>query len=205
MFVTKLLRTKKGNCHSLPYLFKILAESLGAEAYLALAPNHIYIKHKDSQGNWLNVELTNASFPRDVWIMSNCGVTMEAIKNEVYMDPLTDEESVALAFFDLALAYERQFGLDDYVLRCCATLTEYYPRCIMAYVIKSGVLLKYREDLLRASGNARTPEVLALEQQMNALYRQIDDFGYKQESKIDYEKWQKDVEIEKQKQAHAKQ
>lgn len=62
-FVTKLLRTKQGNCHSLPYLYKILAESMGVEAYLAMAPNHVYIKHKDNEGNWVNVELTNASFP----------------------------------------------------------------------------------------------------------------------------------------------
>jgi hypothetical protein len=26
MFVTKLLKTRKGNCHSLPYLYKILAD-----------------------------------------------------------------------------------------------------------------------------------------------------------------------------------
>ncbi|SFF54223.1 hypothetical protein [Thermoflexibacter ruber] len=45
MFVTKLLATRKGNCHSLPYLYKILCEELGVSANLALAPNHIYIKH----------------------------------------------------------------------------------------------------------------------------------------------------------------
>ena len=46
MFVSKLLYTRKGNCHSLPYLYKILAEEIGVDAHLALAPNHIYIKHK---------------------------------------------------------------------------------------------------------------------------------------------------------------
>jgi len=45
MFVTKLLATNKGNCHSLPYLYKILAEELGETAHLALAPNHIYISN----------------------------------------------------------------------------------------------------------------------------------------------------------------
>jgi hypothetical protein len=44
MFVTKLLATHSGNCHSLPFLYKILCEELGAKAYLAMAPNHIYIK-----------------------------------------------------------------------------------------------------------------------------------------------------------------
>ncbi len=39
MFVTKLLATKQGNCHSLPYLYKILADELGIKSHLALAPN----------------------------------------------------------------------------------------------------------------------------------------------------------------------
>src|SRR5579859_105906 len=46
MFVTKLLATHKGNCHSLPYLYKILADELGATCWLALSPNHIYIENR---------------------------------------------------------------------------------------------------------------------------------------------------------------
>ncbi len=45
LFVSKLLATKKGNCNSMPYLYKILTEEIGADANLALAPNHVYIKH----------------------------------------------------------------------------------------------------------------------------------------------------------------
>lgn len=50
MFTTKLMKTKSGNCHSLPYYYKILCEEIGASAHLALAPNHIYIKHVDENG-----------------------------------------------------------------------------------------------------------------------------------------------------------
>ncbi|MCB6089733.1 hypothetical protein LIT77_13560, partial [Flavobacterium psychrophilum] len=44
MFVTKLLKTGTGQCHSLPLLYLTLAEEIGATAYLALAPKHSYIK-----------------------------------------------------------------------------------------------------------------------------------------------------------------
>src|SRR6185312_10403367 len=57
-FVTKLLRTGKGNCNSLPELYKILAEEIDATAYLALAPLHCYIKHQDENGKWVNLEMT---------------------------------------------------------------------------------------------------------------------------------------------------
>ena len=46
MFVTKLLASHKGNCHSLPYLYKILADELGASCWITLAPNHAYISNR---------------------------------------------------------------------------------------------------------------------------------------------------------------
>jgi len=88
MFVTKLVREHKGNCHSLPYYYKILCEEIGASASLALAPNHMYIKHQDEKGQWTNVELTNGGFPRDQWIIKEMAITVEAIKNNTYMAPL---------------------------------------------------------------------------------------------------------------------
>ena len=65
MFVTKLLMAHKGNCHSLPYLYKILCEEFGTKAYLAYAPNHIYIKQHSKAFGWYNTELTSGMFPID--------------------------------------------------------------------------------------------------------------------------------------------
>ncbi|ELM3645245.1 hypothetical protein RYR26_002522, partial [Flavobacterium psychrophilum] len=62
MFVTKLLKTGKGQCHSLPLLYLTLAEEIGATAYLALAPKHSYIKFQDENKKWYNIELTNGMF-----------------------------------------------------------------------------------------------------------------------------------------------
>jgi hypothetical protein len=38
MFVTKLLVAQSGNCHSLPSLYKILADELGVKAYSLITP-----------------------------------------------------------------------------------------------------------------------------------------------------------------------
>jgi hypothetical protein len=45
--VSRLLKTQKGNCRSLPYLYKILANEVNVEAFIALAPMHVYVKHRD--------------------------------------------------------------------------------------------------------------------------------------------------------------
>lgn len=58
MFVTKLMTTHGGNCHSLPFLYKMLAEELGTKAYLSFLPGHIYINQYSRKTSWYNTELT---------------------------------------------------------------------------------------------------------------------------------------------------
>lgn len=200
MFVTKLLNTKTGNCHSLPFLYKILAEETKAGAYLALGPNHLYIKHKDDKGLWVNVELTNNSFPRDGWIISSLSITTDAIKKEVYMEPLTLKESVVLCLYDLVLQYRFQFGYDDFTLKTCDTIIKYFPQCIYAYMIKSEILDERRKELMTANKNQRNGKIIQLETDITKLYSQIDSMGYRDMPKEQYERWVKQAEEERKKQ-----
>jgi hypothetical protein len=200
MFVTKLLNTKTGNCHSLPFLYKILAEETKAGAYLALGPNHLYIKHKDDKGLWVNVELTNNSFPRDGWIISSLSITTDAIKNEVYMEPLTLKESVILCLYDLVLQYRFQFGHDDFTLKTCNTVIKHFPQCIYAYMIKSEILDERRKRLMTANKNQRNGEIIKLETDITKLYDKIDSMGYRDMPKEQYERWAKEAEEERKKQ-----
>ncbi|EOG6908219.1 transglutaminase family protein, partial [Flavobacterium psychrophilum] len=109
LFVSKLLETRKGNCHSLPYLYKILCEELGVDANLALAPNHVYIKHRNIKEGWYNTELTSGIFPIDAWIMASGFVHIDAISNGVYMKALNNRESIAVVMIDLADNYNVKF------------------------------------------------------------------------------------------------
>jgi hypothetical protein len=150
MFVTKLMSSKKGNCHSLPIFFKILSEEMGVEAFLSEAPSHLYIKHKDEEGKWVNIELTNGGFSSDAWIISSMGISAEAIKSGIYMSPLTLKESVANCLYDLAMGYKEKYGYDKTVEMICDKVIEYYPSCIMAYMLKSDNLVKKRKELLNS-------------------------------------------------------
>ena len=200
MFVTKLLNTKTGNCHSLPYLYKILAEETKAEAFLALGPNHLYIKHKDDKGQWVNVELTNGTFPRDGWIISSLSITTEAIKAGTYMEALSLNESIALCLYDLALGYQFLFGHDDFGMLCCDTLLNYFPKCIYGYMVKSEILTEKRKSLLLANNNQRNSEISEIEKIIIGIYEHIDTMGYKDMPKEQYEQWVKDAENERLKQ-----
>ncbi|UOY04869.1 hypothetical protein L0P88_12995 [Muricauda sp. SCSIO 64092] len=92
MFVHKLLLTGKGQCSSLPKLYLILAEEIGAKAHLALSPNHSYIKFPDDAGHWHNIELTNNMLTTDAFILNSGFVKSAAIQNRIFMHPLDERE-----------------------------------------------------------------------------------------------------------------
>ena len=149
LFVSKLLETRKGNCHSLPYLYKILAEELDVEANLALAPNHIYIKHRSIKDGWYNTELTSGIFPIDAWIMASGFVHIDAISNGVYMKALNNKESIALVLIDLADNYNAKFPYNDgtFILKCCETAIKAYPNFATALILRAETHYKQIEKI----------------------------------------------------------
>ena len=148
MFVSKLLATRSGNCHSLPYLYKILAEEMDVPAHLALAPNHVYIKLRNEESGWYNTELTSGQFPIDAWLMASGYVHMDAIHNSIYMDTLSTRQSLALTLVDLAKGYQRKTQNTDpeFVLQITEKALEYDPTSINALLLKAELL---KEELQR--------------------------------------------------------
>jgi len=98
MFVSTLMQTKKGNCHSLPYLYKMIMDELGQPVYLSLAPNHIYIKAQNKRVGWYNIELTCGDFPTDAWLMASGYIDTDAFRNGIYMDTLSQNNQFHFAW-----------------------------------------------------------------------------------------------------------
>lgn len=176
MFVTKLLQQGNGNCHSLPYLYKILADEIGASAWLALAPNHIYIKNRCKKIGWYNTELTSGQFPTDAWIKASGYISLDAIRGGIYMDTLGPAQAVALCVYDLAKGYEKQTGNydDGFILNCCDLVLKYYPHHINAVILKAETLKKQFEALAKA----RDEKAKALFDEMEGWYVKAALLGY---------------------------
>jgi regulator of sirC expression with transglutaminase-like and TPR domain len=58
------LRTKKGNCVSMPALYVLLGQKLGLDITFALAPSHVLAKFRDETGRWINVEAVSGGHPK---------------------------------------------------------------------------------------------------------------------------------------------
>ncbi len=203
MFVSKVMKTKTGNCHGLPYYYKILSNELKAESFLAMAPNHMYIKHIDEKGKWVNIELTNGHLSSDAWMISSMGISAEAIKKGIYMDALSEKQSIALCLWDLAEGYQKENGYDDFVLKCCNTVIKYYPTCITAILSKRNCIQfmgkKLQADAKKKGIKKDTPEMMATFKEFKALEKQIEQLGYREMPQDLYEDWIKSVKEDKNK------
>ena len=195
MFVSKLLDTNKGNCHSLPYLYKILADELDAKAYLSMAPNHTYIKIRSQNPKigWYNTELTNATFPIDAWIKSSGYVHLDAIRNGLYMDTLSTKQEIAVCLIDLAKGYERHFNDTRFLMQCADTALAYYPNYANALLLKAETMKKDFE------ANPSHPNARSLFSEMEKLYFKIFQLGYRTMPKEMYISWLTDLKEHKEK------
>lgn len=207
MFVSKLLLTGKGNCHSLPFLYKILAEEYNIPAYLALAPNHIYIKLFNQKNGWYNTELTSGSFPLDAWIMASGYIYLEAIQNGLYMDTLSNKQTIAFCMLDLAQGYEHKFGLAEpnYIFQCTDTALKYYPNSITAMLIKAETQKHLIERQMKAR-NVKSPndlftdiKVKQMFADMEQTYAKMYTLGYRRMPDEMYLQWMNMLQKEREK------
>jgi hypothetical protein len=206
-FITKLLTSGTGNCHSMPYLYKILCDEFDVPCHLALAPNHVYIKHRAEKGGWFNTELTSASFPIDAWLMASGYISLQAVQNGTYLDTLSEKESIALCVLDLAQGYNHKYPDSDgtFVIECCELALKHFPDYVNAILLKAETRLKQLQTMQKEMKYAYLKEVTALPDgkakwdEMNSLYMQLYKLGYRQMPEQMYVEWLTSLKTEKEK------
>ena len=196
-FVTKLLATHEGNCHSLAYLYKILADEVGAKCWLALAPGHIYIKNYSEKIGWYNTELTSGTFPTDAWVMVSGYVNPQAIKSGMYMDTLSNRQAIALCVLDLAKGYEFQTHnyYDGFILKCCDLVLQYHPVNPMALLLKAETLKK----IFIKEQKDKYPKPTTTFTLMQEAYAALAKLGYREMPEEMYKQWLREMTEEKDK------
>jgi hypothetical protein len=205
-FVTKLISGGKGQCHSMPLMYLILAEEIGVEAWHSYSPSHTYIKVDDGKGNMLNYETTNGYYTTDVFVQSSGYVKAEAVRSGIYMDTMSRKEVVAACLADMAKGYAIKYGFDNFVINCIEKSLEYSPNNVYALQLKSDYqtyLFFYVIDQLGRPPVERLPEfpkAYELFLKMHDVYGQIDGLGFEEMPQDAYERWLKSFDAEKERQ-----
>lgn len=91
------IKTRLGNCVSMPMLFLIVAERLGLNVRFATAPLHVLVQYAMPNGHIVNIEATSGGFfQHTAWYRKNLPMTDRAIASGIYMRPLSKAEGIAL-------------------------------------------------------------------------------------------------------------
>ncbi len=186
--VTNLLTSqdRKGNCYAQTALFKVLSERLNTDAQIAVAPQHVFIQHKDKRGDIYNIELVSRAFPDDGTLQTLTYTTKVALMSGISMRALNLKESVTLSLIYLAKGYEQKFGnkADDFLLLCANLALKHDPLNLSAMLLKSQVyettLYEYAQvnsinDWKSLQSNANTSEVFYKQE---ATLKQMHKLGY---------------------------
>ena len=206
MFISKLLATGKGQCHSMPLLYLAIAEQLGAKANLSLAPAHSFIRFSDDDGSMYNYETTNGSVVSDNWMLQSGYINTTAIKNKIYLDTLSQKQLLAYCMLDLAMGYQHDYGYDGFTEVALKYALQLDPNGIIENIMLSNVWEQKIQKAIRYYGIQnkdqfeQNPITKTLQHKLFQQYDIIDNLGHQDMPKEAYTAWLQSVNAEKEKQ-----
>lgn len=202
--INSYLNSRKGNCISMPFLFIVLGQKLGLDVVASTAPLHVFVKYTDdATGITYNLETTSGGNPtRDSWVRQGFPMTDMAVRNGIYLQKLTNKETVAVMANALLQHYfeKKQFGQ---LIATADLILSYYPKAVSAIIYKASTY----NELLKVEGlwRYRTPrEVPPAEREkfkylisrVNGYHNQAIRMGWHQPSEAENENYLKKVEQE---------
>lgn len=122
------IKSRKGNCVSMPFLFIVLGDQLGLDVTASVTPLHVLVKFTDSDEKTYNLEATSgAGFSRDSWYRKQTPMTDQAIENGVYLKRLNRKETIAVMITTYA---EYLFQKKEYkkAVAVSSLSLKYYPQ-----------------------------------------------------------------------------
>lgn len=144
------LRTRKGNCISMPFLFIFLGHRLGLDLMASSAPAHVFVQWRDTDGKLYNLETTSgAGFARDAWMRQQFTMTDDSLQSGLYMRPLSKKETVAL-LAETLLQFYKQEGRHSHMQALAALLLQHSPKNVVAMLhVREGLRETWLREFVR--------------------------------------------------------
>lgn len=206
MFTSKMMMAGKGQCHSMPLLYLMIAEQLGAKAWLSLAPQHSFIQFKDANGNLVNFETTNGNLVSNNWLLQSGFINANALREKTYLDTLSQRKLYAQCLSDLLLGYINKFGYDELSDHIRRKILQVDSTNMTALIVDANLKTHISMQKITAAGKPKEgdlpkfPDAYKAYLDMVAAYEKVDGRGYQDMPKEAYQAWLKTIDKEKKKQ-----
>jgi regulator of sirC expression with transglutaminase-like and TPR domain len=139
------LATRKGNCVSMPILVAILGQKLGLEVTLSTAPEHIFAKFRNDQGQWVNIEATSFGYKTDTSYRQDMRISQKAMTSGIYLGTLTKRESVTVMLGTLMEFWGKQ-GINDSRILLADKMLQVYPKNVSVMLQKGNAYFQISKE-----------------------------------------------------------
>lgn len=195
------LRTRQGNCVSMPILVLALGQRMGLDMTLAVAPEHVLVKFR-SGSTWHNVEATSSGLKSDESYRSDTGISDLAMKNGIYLRPLSARESVAV-LGEVVLEHYRNSGDQEARLLVADKLLSYDPKNVQIMLHKGNAYFRMmKEEFFDRGYTTAAPRHLALryrhlQSENIRWFERAEALGWREPSAEDNQRYLDSVNLKK--------
>jgi len=148
--------------------------------------------------------MTQGKYLTDNLFLTTGYIKAPALKNRVYLNALTDQQTVAQCLVDLSHGYIFKFGYDDFVEQCSQTALHFFPHDLSALMMLFNarqVQMDRRCVALGVDSMERLrqhKELVALHEEQSATIGRIESLGHVAMPQKEYETWLHSLNAEKQ-------
>ncbi|HYC74668.1 transglutaminase family protein [Brevundimonas sp.] len=168
--LSSYLETRRGNCVSMPTLFLILADRLELDVALSVAPLHVFVRYRPTEGLPVNLETTSGALPaREAWYREKLPMTDLAVATGAYLRSLPRKEGVALMATTVMESLTDQARYQD-AINVAEVILEAHPLDVQTMVHQGSVY----GELLRTEFYTPYPTPDLIPPNLRARYRALD-------------------------------
>ena len=196
------LKTRTGNCVSMPMLVLALGERLNLDMSIATAPLHLFVQLKN-EGQFYNFEATAGGLKAGSSYVKEFGITQEALKNGIYLKGLNKKQTVVVMMTELTKYYsERSQNNSDFdkALELTSLMLEHDPKNISAMIIRGNTWRNVLHRDLKAFEAKKMRMTPQAKQHFDALlsrnlqwYEKAESLGWREPTKDYNERYLKMV------------
>jgi len=190
--MTNYLKNRSGNCITMPFLFILLADRVGLDVTASTAPLHVFVKFTDdATGTTFNVEATSGGNPaKDSWYAKNLPMTDIALKNGVYMQSLTRQETIVV-MATVVVEHHLQKQQYNKAIEMVELLLSHYPKYAYLYT-KIGTAY---HGILKDNFYQRYPTPKDIPQQERQVYQFLSEQNHMAFDKAEALGWRPEGQV----------
>lgn len=201
------LVTRKGQCVVMPTFVALLGQKLGLPMTMTTVPYHLVVKYGDEeQGSWTNLDATSGLFHDDGGYEQALNISPAAIKNEIFLRPYSQRESVALFATAVLAPHYLKADEPEKALQVLDLILAANPKDTVAMTLKAnacGLLVdrRFRSKYPKADQIpvAEQAEFTSYNSQITAWRAKAEALGWREWTKADWDKYLKRFNNEKSK------